>query len=151
MKLNDYTIEDFLKVPDRSGFASLIICQSLVILPLMKLHHSGYRLMDFVAIRGAETPICRVSGSSGMLGMNSKIKSTSVVWKMDGLVKSGLLRIWPSGQNGISIEIGVERNELQIYSISMTGGKQNEICRDRRRNNNHGNLHSTKRRNIRTD
>ncbi len=162
MSINLYTRSDFLEVSSRRSWNTIIQCDSLVILPLKQLHDSGYRLLDFVAIREGE-PLCRVSGCSdvlhiagimgiGTIGTRGRASPAFVVppaWCMDCLPKSGLLQIWP--MNNAKIEIGMAMSSFEIFAIPKTGGKQNEIRRDRRRNNNHGNLHSTRRRNIRTD
>lgn len=159
MSISLYTRSDFLKVPRRLDWNTPIQCDSLVILPSRSLHASGYRLLDFVTIDGGQ-PLCRVSSGSDVLhiagigGRGTRSISppafpTPPGWCMDCLPKSGLLQIWP--MNHAKIEIGEALSSFEIFAIPKTGGEQNEIRRDRRRNNNHRNMHPTRRRNIRTD
>ena len=71
---------------------------SLVILPLRTKHDSGYRCLDFVAVRNGK-PVCKLSGCSdvihiGGIGSSYLGKSDLVDWSIDCLPKSGLLRLF---------------------------------------------------------
>lgn len=76
---------------------------------LSHLHDSGYRRLDFVAIKGGES-ICRLSGCSDVIHLDGiggyghdwvkKYRGVPTLippsgWNMDCLAKSGLLRLWP--------------------------------------------------------
>lgn len=76
---------------------------SLVILPSRRKHESGYRCLDFVAVRDG-VPICRLSGCSDVINLDgiggynprySRIGTNAVpgAWAIDCL-PNGLLQIW---------------------------------------------------------
>jgi hypothetical protein len=111
LKITEMTRTDFLKLPHRHDWGKEFICRSLVILPMGRLHDSGYRCIDFVAVDKENEPICRLSGCSDVIhfdgiggyGYNWINKAQGVprlvepsAWNIDCLKKSGLLRIFPS-------------------------------------------------------
>lgn len=99
-----WTRKEFEALPLRE-WNEEIICNSFVILPTRRMHDSGFRCMDFVAIRGNK-PICRCSGYSdvihlgGIGGYNSLYNKPYaknpefVGWSIDCLKVSGLLRVF---------------------------------------------------------
>ena len=107
MDVNKMSVRDFDMVPHRR-FDEDLVFDSMVILPGggKKLHDSGYRCMDFVAVRDGR-PICRLSGCSDALHIDgiggarfldrrqgadsSKVPGN---WSMDCLPESGLLHLW---------------------------------------------------------
>ena len=125
----DCTKKEFESLPFREAWDKPIICNSLVILPTRRKHESGWRNMDFVAIKNGK-PICRVSGCSDVLhfdglggyGLEKGYSTTFVPfdinpkgWTMDCLAKSGLLHIWCNGE----ILIGNAMSSLEIYAIKQ--------------------------------
>ncbi len=108
MNINIMTRKDFEALPHRDWDKPLTF-DSLIILPMRDMHDSGYRCMDFVAVRNDE-PLCLLAGSSDVIhidgiggyGLNwlerygtvpSQIPPSN--WSIDCLPKSGLLRIFP--------------------------------------------------------
>lgn len=64
--LTQYTISEFRNLPKRPFGEDIGKFDSLVILPTRRKHDSGYRCMEFVAVKG-ETPICRMGGGSDVI------------------------------------------------------------------------------------
>ena len=132
--IQDMTIEEFKKVPTRKWNEDIGEFDSLIIMPVgvntfsvikwkMKkaiskifrleespiyqvggIHDSGYRMMDFIAVKKGY-PICKLSGCSDVLHINGisgcgnftgsfpeKIKPIN--WSIDCLLNSGLLRLF---------------------------------------------------------
>lgn len=97
-----WTRKEFEALPYRE-WNEEIVCDSLVILPTRRMHDSGFRCMDFVAIRGNK-PICRCSGCSdvihlgGIGGNNYAFNKQGIpkktAWSIDCLKSSGLLRVF---------------------------------------------------------
>lgn len=102
---------------------------SLVIIPgrARDIHDSGYRCMDFVAVKDTE-PICLLSGCSdvihidGIGGLGKDwVKRYGTVpaaippsgWSIDCLPKSGLLRIWPGSRK---MSCGPALSSFEIYA-----------------------------------
>jgi hypothetical protein len=95
---------------------------SLIILPTRYMHESGFRCMDFVAVKGEE-PFCRLSGCSDVLEIDGiggygewKGNLPSVIppkgWSIDCLKKSGLLRIFSNGK----LKVGLALSSFELYS-----------------------------------
>jgi len=129
-KVNEMTKKDFESIPYRKDWSTPVVFNSMVIIPgkAKDLHDSGYRCMDFVAIKG-NTPICRLSGCSDVIHIDgiggygdNWLKKYGRVpneippsgWSIDCLPKSGLLRIWPcSGK----MKAGSASSSFEIYSL----------------------------------
>lgn len=121
MDINEMTRKQFNELPSRE-WDEEIICDSIIILPLRSMHESGYRCMDFVAVKDGE-PICLISGGSDVLhidgigGYGNKWgdgvpKSVFPAgWNIDCLAKSGLLRLWCKGR----ILCGAALSSFEIY------------------------------------
>ena len=127
------TRKDFEQLPYRKEWNIDVKCDVIVILPTRKKHDSGWRLMDFVAVRDGEA-ICRLSGSSDVLnldgiggfGHNWYDKYNAVPsmippsgWSIDCLPKSGLLRVWPSS---VRILAGSGLSNFEIYALPRQKG-----------------------------
>ena len=128
--IEDMTIEDFRALPERK-WDKEITCTSIIILPAdetEELHDSGYRFLDFVAVKGSSA-ICRLSGISdvahldGIGGYGYKWSSVNSGvpkmvrppgWTIDCLPKSGLLRMWPS--SGV-IKAGPAMSSIEIFAF----------------------------------
>lgn len=119
--INAMKLKEFYKVPYRECFDSKIECNSLVILPTKKLHDSGYRCMDFVAVDKHDYPNCRCSGCSDVLRLYNdflypypKLEKLSI----DCLLKSGLLRVFTDDFSIIGV--GAAISDMMLYNA----GKQ---------------------------
>lgn len=89
------TVEEFRALPARASWTSEEEpFTSLVIVPREEdaIHDSGWRMLDFVGVRG-HSPICRLSGMSDALQMPDSGR-----WEMDCLQVSGLLHLWNNTQ-----------------------------------------------------
>jgi len=101
--VNDYTKKELEHLPARKWQEDIGEFDSLIILPTQNIHDSGYRCMDFVAVKNGE-PVCRLSGCSDVIridgigggGRNYNFKTplTPKSWSIDCLKKSGLLQIF---------------------------------------------------------
>jgi len=112
MDIDKMTRKQFDAVPFRGRFLAPVECDCLVVLPCRaaNMHASGYRCMDFVAVRKKKA-ICRLSGCSDVIHIDGIggygedwLRQYGTVphmipvrsWNIDCLAKSGLLRIWCS-------------------------------------------------------
>jgi|GEM_PF-1445657 len=124
--IDDYSISDFEQLPSCNEIKNFKEFNSLVILPTNLTHDSGYRCLDYVAVK-ENVPICRLAGTSdvlhvdGILGQGNKLlrekdkqKEIPIAWTIDCLNKSGLLRLFSKtklivGMNSSSFEIIAKR------------------------------------------
>ncbi len=107
-----------------------IICDSIIILPgrTGDLHESGFRCMDFVAVRDNK-PVCLLSGCSDVIhvdgisgwGENWLNKYSGIPtlvppsgWSIDCLSRSGLLRMWPAGKK---IKCSAALSSFEMYAV----------------------------------
>ncbi|GAG34912.1 unnamed protein product [marine sediment metagenome] len=112
MDVNEMTRKQFEELPFRNGLFSDHIgnFDSIIILPgrAKDKHDSGYRCMDFVAVKDNK-PMCKLSGCSDVVHVDgiggygydwlNKYKTVPKTlpvksWNIDCLPKSGLLRMW---------------------------------------------------------
>ncbi len=99
--VNSMTKQELYQVKDREHFNTDIgLFDSLIILPgkSKDLHDSGYRVMDFVAVKNNK-PICKLSGCSDVIHIDGlrrlkNIDKLNKSWNIDCLPKSGLLRLF---------------------------------------------------------
>lgn len=99
---------------------------SLVILPTRQMHDSGYRCMDFVAVKDNK-PLCRLNGCSDVIhidgiggyGYKWSEKGNGVPlgipakgWSIDCLKVSGLLRLFADGK----MRAGRALSSFDIYA-----------------------------------
>jgi hypothetical protein len=109
--INSMNKKDFENLSCRGWNKDIGLFDSLIILPgkSRPLHDSGYRFMDFIAVKN-DIAICRLSGCSDVLHLNgiggygnrnfkNMLPKTQPIlaWNMDCLPKSGLLRLWCDG------------------------------------------------------
>ena len=128
MNINKMTRKEFESLPLKDRWDEYIECNSLIILPTRRKHDSGFRCMDFIAVKD-NTPICRLSGCSDVIhldgiggyGFNWAKKYSSVPslippsgWSIDCLSTSGLLRIWPNSGKMIT---GASLSSFEIYVL----------------------------------
>ena len=126
MDINEMTREDFGALPGRVWDEDIGEFDALIILPVKReeeLHDSGYRLLDFVAIRDGK-PICRLSGRSDIIHLDGiggfgkdwqkygKIPKTISPsgWRMDCLPASGLLRL--SAREKLTVGLSLSSFEI---------------------------------------
>lgn len=131
MKIQKMTKKDFEALPLRKWGEDIGVFNSLVILPAgsRPLHDSGYRLLDFVAVRNEEA-VCRLSGYSDVIhidGIGGFGKDWAqkyptcphlvppTGWSIDCLPKSGLLRMWPMSRR---MTCGPALGSFEIYALS---------------------------------
>jgi len=129
MDINEMTRKEFEALHHRD-WDERIEFDSMVILPgrAKDLHDSGYRCMDFVAVKNGK-PLCLLSGCSDVInidgigghGHNWLKKYGSVPdrvptsgWSIDCLKKSGLLRIWPSSNK---MTCGCAMSSFEIFAL----------------------------------
>lgn len=130
--INEMTIKEFRELPGRGWNEDIGEFNTLVILPGdgRSLHDSGYRCMDFVAVRGSE-PISRLSGCSdvihidGIGGYGRKIQNIGKAimpnsWSIDCLPKSGLLRLFCQK----SIICGEALSSFEVYTKEDCSGDE---------------------------
>ena len=100
-----------------------VICDSIIILPgrSRDLHDSGYRCMDFVAVKNDE-PICLLAGGSDVIHIDgiggADLRKGSFgdgAWSIDCLPKSGLLRLWPTKTG--CVRAGSALSSFEIFSM----------------------------------
>jgi hypothetical protein len=127
MNINKMKRSEFEALPHRK-WNQEVVCNSLIILPLRRMHDSGYRCMDFVAIVG-ENPVCLLSGCSDVIHLDGvggygykwmekyNAVPNSILpsgWSVDCLAKSGLFRIWPSSGK---ILCASSLSSFEIYAL----------------------------------
>ncbi len=112
MSINEMSAKQFRELPALDWKHDLEVYDSLVILPGLKkdMHDSGYRMMEFVAVKDNE-PLGRIVGGSDVIhfdGIGGYGKNWIDIygtvpkaippsgWSIDCLPASGLLRIFPS-------------------------------------------------------
>lgn len=124
---NQMTRKDFENLPNRGSFNTDIgLIDSVVFLPTRKKHDSGFRCIDFVAVKG-NTPFCRLSGCSDVIhlegiggyGFNwlSKYHTCPATvppsgWSIDCLPTSGLFRLFC----GRKISVSEALSSFEIYT-----------------------------------
>lgn len=128
--VEEMTTEEMKEFPHRDWNDSSIEFDSLVIIPgeEHELHDSGYRTMDFLAVKN-DNPICLLSGCSDVIHLDgiggygkdwiSKGRGIPTVvppkgWSMDCLPKSGLLRLWCYGNK---LTCGIAVSSFEVFSI----------------------------------
>lgn len=128
--ITEMTKKEFYELPMRESWDYNIgYFNSLVILPgyAKDIHDSGYRLIDFVAVRDHK-PICRLSGCSDVLhiegiggfGKGYKGMKTKTLpckpWSFDCLPKSGLMNLFC---NLHYLSCGPSLSSFEIYATPI--------------------------------
>ena len=131
MDVNDMTRKDFDALPSRGWNEDIGEFDSLVILPgrVKEMHDSGFRCMDFVAVRKT-VPICRLSGCSDVVHINgiggygknwfSRVGGIPktiepISWSIDCLAKSGLLRLFCRH----NLEAGEALSSFELFATTI--------------------------------
>lgn len=117
---------EFEALPDREWNKDIGEFDSLIILPSRRLHDSGYRCLDFVAVKG-DTPICKLSGCSDVIHIDGfggfgfdwlhryngcPHLVPPIGWSIDCLAKSGLFRLFHHGK----MVAGSTLSSFEIYA-----------------------------------
>jgi hypothetical protein len=127
-KIDNMTRKEFEKIPPRKNWHDPVEFDALIILPTRHMHDSGFRCLDFVAVK-SDKPVCRLSGCSDVLHINgiggygdrlAKFGSVPrempiLSWNMDCLPKSGLLRLWCDGH------VLIDRGALSSFEVLAKG------------------------------
>lgn len=109
MGVNLMTKQEFISLPHRK-WDEEVLCDSIIIIPgsgkKNELHDSGYRCMDFVAVKKGK-PTCLLSGCSDVIHINGiggfgawevgtgfPKQIAPISWNIDCLPKSGLMRLF---------------------------------------------------------
>ncbi len=116
MNILEMTKEDFDEVPI-ANWDEKFKFDNVVIIPMNKLHDSGFRIMDFVLCKD-EKPICRFSAGSDVLHLDgiAGLGQDAVkpkAWRIDCLPKSGYLRIL----SRYPMENGRGLSDFEIFSV----------------------------------
>lgn len=123
MHVNDVTIEELKKLPRRKWDEDIGIFDSLVIIPENEIHESGYRCMDFAAVKDGEA-FCLLSGRSDVVHIdgiggygNWRDNIPKLVvptgWSIDCLAKSGLLRLFSRSE----MTCGAALSSFEIFCV----------------------------------
>ena len=107
--INDWTRKEFEALRERRRHEDIGEFDSLIILPTRRLHESGFRCMDYVAVIGEE-PICRLSGCSDLICLDKMTGG-----KIDCLKGSGLLSIFTQGKLKVDIA-SFSYSTLELHS-----------------------------------
>lgn len=121
-----WTRKEFESLPCREWNQDIGEFNSLVILPTKDIHDSGFRQMDFVAVKGT-TPICRLSGCSDVIHIDGiggygyrwierttdRMKVDAKGWCIDCLKTSGLLRIFSDGH----LKAGEALSSFDLFTV----------------------------------
>ena len=132
MKVTTMTREDFQSIPERPHFDSPVQpFYSLVIIPQEEMHESGFRCMDYVAVKRDGEPIIRLSGCSDVLEIDGiggygdwhgkPIPDSRPIqgWKIDCL-PCGYLRLFCNGR----IKAGNAVSSFEIFWLPESGKEE---------------------------
>jgi hypothetical protein len=123
-EINKWTKRQLRRLPSRGWNEDIGEFDSLVILPTKRMHDSGFRIMDFVAVKDNK-PICKLSGCSDVLhidgiggygnwNLGKRIPKSIPPkgWSIDCLERSGLLRLFSDGE----LTVGAALSSFEIFS-----------------------------------
>jgi len=128
MVIGDLTRRQLESIPHRNNWDDEIgLFDSLILLPARRkeeLHDSGYRCIDFVAVREGKA-ICRLSGCSDVLHINGiggygkftgTIPDTMPImsWNMDCLPRSGLMQLFCAGHK---LRADPAMSSFSVYAV----------------------------------
>lgn len=118
----DMTRKEFEAVPHRKWGEDIGLFATLVILPTRRMHDSGYRCIEFVAVRDGK-PLKRLGGGSDVVHVGGLaqplLEWVKVGWSIDCLPKSGLLQLFCPGHY---IRVGMDLSSFEVYSAGPFEG-----------------------------
>lgn len=92
-----WTIEQFRALPSRQWDQPVGPIDELVILPTDEMHDSGFRCMDFAAVRNG-VPFVLLSGCTDAMDLRvANAQRRGDCWRLDMLPASGLVRLFGRG------------------------------------------------------
>ena len=113
--VDDMTKKDFQALRLRKHGEKIGDFDSLIIIPTRKMHDSGYRCMEFVAVKDGK-PLCRMSGGSDVIHLGGiaqpLLNPMKVGWHIDCLAKSGYLRIF---SHQFSFTVGADLSSFELF------------------------------------
>ena len=120
--IRKWTRKDFKALPHRERNQEVKF-SSLVIIPLRKLHDSGWRLIDYAAVDENGVPFILLSGSSDVIHINGiggygKYNGSipkliePLSWSMDCLATSGYMMLWCNKE----LTCGPSLSSFEIYT-----------------------------------
>lgn len=123
-----WTIRELKALPNRGWDEDVGVFDRLIILPQRKLHESGFRCMDFVAVKRGK-PFCRLSGCSDVINIDGiggfgewSGEIPKLIppkgWSIDCLKKSGLLSIFTHDE----LKAGAALSSFELYAVSKKKG-----------------------------
>lgn len=91
----DWTRKEFEALPKIkiSEYDYTTKIDAFVIIPTRKKHDSGFRIMDIVIVIDHK-PIGRFTDMTDSIQLGNYLKDSNVLWAMDCLPTSGLIRFW---------------------------------------------------------
>ncbi len=114
-----YTRRELEALPTREWNSDVGVIDSLILLPLRRYHDSGYRCIDFIAVKDSK-PFCRLSGCSDVLhidGISASLnRRPRGIYSIDCLKKSGLFRIWNTDGK---IEVGSALSSFEMFAVPV--------------------------------
>jgi hypothetical protein len=143
----EWTRAQFEALPSRKWSEDIGPFDSMIVLPSRRKHDSGYRCMDFVAVRDGK-PLCKLSGCSDVIHMQGiggygrwlenyggvPYMVPPVDFSIDCLPVSGLLQIF---SHRYSLEAGEALSSFELYAETLSEygqsiedrkrGKENEV------------------------
>lgn len=132
--INEMTRKEFEELPSREDWSEDVYADCLVILPKRRLHDSGYRCLDYVAV--SKERMIRVAGCSDVMHidgiggfgddwMNKYGTCPKAVhpigWSVDCLKVSGLLRIFA---HAYKIKCGPALSSFEMFAIPTANEMQ---------------------------
>lgn len=111
-----WTKKELEALPQREYQEDIGEFDSLIILPTQQMHDSGFRCMDFVAVK-ENIPFCRLSGCSDVIHLdgifaNGNIPTPLKGWSIDCLKESGLLRLFSYAK----LKAGPALSSFELFS-----------------------------------
>lgn len=91
MSLNEMSKKDFKKIRHRTEADNPVICDAIVVMPLKKIHDSGYSCMRIIAVDYNDKLTCVVSENSDVIDFRGYEHL-----RMECLKKSRLFCFWYS-------------------------------------------------------
>lgn len=125
--MNYWSRKQFLALPKRRWNQDCGTFSSLVLLPLHRVHDSGYRILDFIGVKG-KLPIVRLSGCSDVIEFNGtgghgleieNIRRDYIPgfpYRIDCLRVSGLFRLWVSGYE---LQVDPALSSFSFYPVKV--------------------------------